>query len=591
MVGALGATNGGPSALFKPTDLDNCTTTHTSVDVGPHFADNCSPFIVAPSQLLDVDPAWSTCTRVALGFHDPPRTLTPVAAIAPASDTPQPASAIPAVTPDPTPPSTKIHGIPGLLPDFDPQASTKPDDPVAPKSSLAAATSEADPPPSATIDPDSSASRVKPQPAPSAEKSAGISDAGGSHVDPQPAIHRSSSRSTVGSSFSHDSKPQAPEKTVASALQPQDAPDLTVLGQTFRAKAGSIYEAPSATLTPGAPAITISSTPVSLASAADYIVIGSSTQFIPASLTAAPAILPLGKTPITANAASKFIIGSQTLTRGGTITVSGTAVILPPSGSHAIIGSSTVALGRASSSPKQILTFGDQAYTADPTDARDFIIQDQTLTPGGAITISGTRISLPTSGSYAIIGSSTVALGTVPKSLISSPAKILTLGDQKYTADPANPQDFIIQGQTLTPGGAITVSGTQISLPTSGSYVVIGSSTLSLATASPSAIERLTLGSSTYTADPSGDFVLGSQTLSPGGEVTVSGTRVSLAPGDTEVVVGTKTEGLGGQIMAPFTGTITPFEGGAGGIRRNLDWRRAVVVIGFVGIAIAFGMM
>lgn len=61
-VGNLAVSNGGPSALFNPTDLNNCTTTVTSVDIGPHFANNCSPFVVAPTQLLDVDPAWSTCT-------------------------------------------------------------------------------------------------------------------------------------------------------------------------------------------------------------------------------------------------------------------------------------------------------------------------------------------------------------------------------------------------------------------------------------------------------------------------------------------------------------------------------------------------
>ena len=50
------------SELFNPADLASCTTTSTVVDVGPHFANPCSPFIVAPTQLLDIDPAFSTCT-------------------------------------------------------------------------------------------------------------------------------------------------------------------------------------------------------------------------------------------------------------------------------------------------------------------------------------------------------------------------------------------------------------------------------------------------------------------------------------------------------------------------------------------------
>ncbi len=61
------------SDLFNPTDLANCTTsTTTFTDFGPHFADPCSPFIVAPTQLLDIDPAFSTCTvgRPALSRDD-----------------------------------------------------------------------------------------------------------------------------------------------------------------------------------------------------------------------------------------------------------------------------------------------------------------------------------------------------------------------------------------------------------------------------------------------------------------------------------------------------------------------------------------
>ena len=68
-VGDLGvAGQQASSALFNPTDLANCTTTKTLPDIGPHFADPCSPFIVAPTQLLEIDPAFSTCTASDLLF-------------------------------------------------------------------------------------------------------------------------------------------------------------------------------------------------------------------------------------------------------------------------------------------------------------------------------------------------------------------------------------------------------------------------------------------------------------------------------------------------------------------------------------------
>lgn len=62
-VGNLGAPGQqASSALFNPSDLANCTSTTVFNDYGPHFANPCSPFIVAPTQLLDIDPAFSTCT-------------------------------------------------------------------------------------------------------------------------------------------------------------------------------------------------------------------------------------------------------------------------------------------------------------------------------------------------------------------------------------------------------------------------------------------------------------------------------------------------------------------------------------------------
>lgn len=58
-----------------------------------------------------------------------------------------------------------------------------------------------------------------------------------------------------------------------------------------------------------------------------------------------------------------------------------------------------------------------------------------------------------------------------------------------------------------------------------------------------------------YTANPFGDFVVGSQTLIPGGAgITISGTPVSLAPSDEDIVVGEQTSSinLGGLIMGGF---------------------------------------
>lgn len=52
----------------------------------------------------------------------------------------------------------------------------------------------------------------------------------------------------------------------------------------------------------------------------------------------------------------------------------------------------------------------------------------------------------------------------------------------------------------------------------------------------------LTIGSSVITADSSSQYIIDSHTLVPGGSaITVSGTRISLAPGATELIAGSKT--------------------------------------------------
>ena len=72
------------------------------------------------------------------------------------------------------------------------------------------------------------------------------------------------------------------------------------------------------------------------------------------------------------------------------------------------------------------------------------------------------------------------------------------------------------------------------------------------------------------TANNAGQYIVDGLTLTPGGVVTVSGTRVSLEAGDTGVVEGSSTEALGPLITAGLgsgpggngTSGVKPFTGG-----------------------------
>lgn len=75
----------------------------------------------------------------------------------------------------------------------------------------------------------------------------------------------------------------------------------------------------------------------------------------------------------------------------------------------------------------------------------------------------------------------------------------------------------------------------------------------------------------------------------PGGVVTVSGTRISLAVTPTDVVVGSSTLELGGLILSGIGGgggspTVAPFRGEAGRVGSGLRWVVGMSVI--VGSAI-----
>ncbi len=228
------------------------------------------------------------------------------------------------------------------------------------------------------------------------------------------------------------------------------------------------------------------------------------------------------------------------------------------------------------------LIFGGSTYTAGSSS--HIVVAGQTIIPGApAITVSSTPISLAPGGSVAVIAGQTQSLS--PAALTVTP--VINFGGSKYTENAASA--FAIAGQILTHGGVITVSSTVISLAASASFAVIAGSTQSLALApAPTASATFTFNGSTYTAGIGSDFIIGSQTLTEGGVVTVAGTPISYASNGGDVIVGTSTEAvnIGGLIMSGFgnggattTGPIQ-FTGGAMRCEDELAWWLIWVTLG-----------
>ena len=169
-----------------------------------------------------------------------------------------------------------------------------------------------------------------------------------------------------------------------------DDPQLlttNIAGQFFTIKPNAI-EIAGATMTPGAPAVTVSGTPVSLGSSA--LVIGTNT--IPFQTQPAEAFITNAASYPNTAAADAVGLAGTTLHPGNPgVELDGTVVSLDVGGGHLVVGS-------------------NQAITAAPTAV--IFAGTTLLTPGApGKTINGTLISLNTAGQL-VMGTKTVPFET-----------------------------------------------------------------------------------------------------------------------------------------------------------------------------------
>ena len=277
---------------------------------------------------------------------------------------------------------------------------------------------------------------------------------------------------------------------------------------------------------------------------------------------------------------------------GSPVTTNSVIFSLLPSATAIISNGATIPLTpvatRPATSPKPyVLAFDSSSFTADSSS--NFVIDSQTLIPGRpSIMVFGTPVSLAPDASVAVIGSSTTRLD---QDDVSTVVPVLALDGATFTA--TSSAAFIIAGQTLTPGGSITISGTPVIYPTTGNAVVVGTSTQSFSSAIIVApfSSVFTFAGKTYTADNSMEFEIGGQTLTRGGAITISGTPISYASGGENIVVGTSTEPLGSIIASGFGNglatagsgsTVTVSTSGA----RRVSWKIEGAAAGVAGLLI-----
>lgn len=314
--------------------------------------------------------------------------------------------------------------------------------------------------------------------------------------------------------------------TTAALIPSLILPPLTIASKIYTADVSSQYIIASQTLTPNGQ-ITFAGTTVSLLPSASALIIDGTTNTLKPTLVLPS--LTIGPEIFTPDSTSRYIINHQTLSLGGYITVSEASISLASEAPALMSKSNEEPFFSHFALPS--ITIGSKIYTANQASA--YIIDHQTLNPDAQITVDRTPISLAPQASALVVGSST--------ELFSHFAlQTLTINSKEYTANPVSA--YIINGQTLTPGGQISVDGKFISLALQASALMIGSSTETLLT--PFALPSIIVDSEVYTANEASAYIIKGQTLTAAGRITVQGTPVSLALDGSGLVVGSNTQNL-----------------------------------------------
>lgn len=343
---------------------------------------------------------------------------------------------------------------------------------------------------------------------------------------------------------------------------------LTAGGQLFTANPSG-FDIGKIRIAPGEPAVTISGTPISLASSG-VVVIGDSTVSLQQGQTPVPKVFTVADKTFTANPTGFNIGNSGIGPNSPTVTISGTPIFLGPSG-ILVIGSLTASLLATPTQPPtaKIFTVGGQIFSADPI---GFNVAGSKVIPGGApVILSGTTVSLSPSG-VLNIGDTAIFLST----LQTDASRVYTVGGLALTAESSGA--VLIGGTTIFPGRlGVTISGTPISLAPFG-VLAIGSSTytLPIPTTRPDEITVFTAAGLVFTRKSTGPVIFNGTSIIPGGSpISISGTQVSLNT-EGSLVVGTSVVSLSAQLSGStvavpqqeFSGRACRMDEGSLGIRQ-----------------------
>jgi len=366
---------------------------------------------------------------------------------------------------------------------------------------------------------------------------------------------------SVGSSVIQD----ANSRTFS--IQPTPTPVLVAGNSVAKAAGGGVVIA-SSTYTPGAQA-QVAGTSFSVG--ADNIAVAGSTHALPASPSQTPVLV--GGQSVARASNGGVIVGSSTIAPGEQATVANHVISAGPS--NVVVDSSSFALPTSAgailqqASAQQQAAIQQQAPAQQPTPVLvggqsivkvsngGVVIGSSTLAPGAQTTVQGHVVSADPSN-VVVDGSSSYALPTSAGAVLQqAPEQQQTpvlFGGQSIAR--ASNGGVVVGSSTLALGAQATIQGHVVSAGPANeagpANVIVDGSTLALPSSAGAVLQTplpqqapVLVGGQSIARASNGGIVIGSSTLAPGSQATISGYMVSAGAGSSgNVVIDGSTQAL-----------------------------------------------
>ncbi|KAK5723119.1 hypothetical protein LTR17_013989 [Elasticomyces elasticus] len=197
----------------------------------------------------------------------------------------------------------------------------------------------------------------------------------------------------------------------------------------------------------------------------------------------------------------------------------------------------------------QTIDAGGQQIDVSHIGSSSYAVNGQTISNGGVATAAGHVVSIVSSGSAIVVDYSVTSPLSGPAqstATVASPsAQIYSTAGQQITFSQVGLSSYVVNGQTVTQGGAATAGGHVLSIATSGSAVIIDGSVTSPLPGSaqtgdtaPQAQVYSAAGQQ-FTVSQVGpsSYNINGQAVSAGGAATVGGHTISVQPSGSAVVI------------------------------------------------------